>query len=246
MFELIIFLVLNIIVKIYYYSIMEVFSAPVIASIITFLGTLLVAGISIRNNKKTSRENRRLVERSHLIEKRNSIEKKLSEFYIPLRHYLEQSKTMFKIFLKDKPEGFRTLTYLLNPQQVYGNQKEKVILDKNDSALLQKIIDVGLKIEDLINNKGFLIGSDTEFVDRYIPGEGYQHIVYENELTLISLLVSHILTIRMAFNGDISGQVQKFESFVFPNEINSRVNKKIQELEQNVSDYELQILDLIK
>jgi hypothetical protein len=225
---------------------MEVFSAPVIASIITFFGTIFVAGISIRNNKKTSRDNRRLIERSHLIEKRNSLEKKLTEFYIPLRHHLEQSKTMFKMFLKDKPEGFRTLTYLLNPQQEYGEQKEKVLLDKNDNALLQKIIDVGVKIEDLINEKGFLIGSDTEFVDKYMPGEGYQHIFYENDLTLISLLVSHLLTIRMAFNGDITGQVQKFESFVFPNEINSRVNKKIQEFEQNVSTYELQILDLIQ
>ncbi len=244
--ELVMFLTLSVILKIYNSSFMDVFSAPVIASVITFIGTIIVAIISIRNNQKTSRDNRRLVERTDLIEKRNSLEKKLNEFYIPLRHYLEQSKTMFKIFLKGKPEGFRTLTYLLNPQQEYGEKKEKVVLDNNDKALLKTIIGVGSKIEDLINEKGYLIGDDTEFVDKYMPGEGYKHIQYDSDLTLISLLVSHLITIRMASNNEISGQVEKFEGFVFPNEINPRVNTKIQELERKIESYESQILNLIR
>ncbi|MES2554985.1 MAG: hypothetical protein V4604_02490 [Bacteroidota bacterium] len=244
--EFILLLTFGFILKIYSFSSMDIFSAPVIASIITFIGTIVVAIISIHNNRKTSRDNLRLVERTDLIEKRNSLEKKLTEFYIPFRHYLEQSKTMFKIFLKDKPDGFRTLTYLLDREKEYGEKKEKVILSDNDNALLKTIIDVGRKIEDLINEKGYLIGDDVEFVDIYKPGEGYQHIEYDNDLTLISLLVSHLITIRMAFQKEISGQVQKFEGFVFPNEINPKVNTKIQELENKVRLYDSQILGLIR
>lgn len=225
---------------------MSSFSTPVIASMIAFLGTITVACISIYNNRKTTKENRKFVERTDLVEKRKEIEKKLNEFYIPLRNYLEQSKTLFKIFMKDKPKDFRTLTYLLNPQQKYGDQKVTVHLNQNDKALLNIIIEIGERIESLIHEKGYLIGDDVEFVGNYQPGEGYKHIKYDNDLNLINLLISHIITIRMAFKEEIKGQVDKFEGFVFPNEINSKINTKIKCLETSILSYENQIQYLIK
>ncbi|MDI5950278.1 hypothetical protein [Flavobacterium yafengii] len=224
---------------------MDLFSAPVIASIITFTGTVIVAKISIQNNRKTSKENKKLIERTDLIEKRKVLEKKLNEFYIPLRYYLAQSKTLFKIFMKDKPNDFRTLTFLLDQECEYGEEKMRVILNQNDKALLKTIIDIGSKIETLIHEKSYLIGSDREFVDNYQPSEGYKHIPYDKDLTLINLLISHLVTIRMAFNCEIKGQVDKFEGFVFPNEINSKINSKIEELENTLISYESKILNLI-
>lgn len=244
--ELLLVLTIKIIIQIYSSSIMDLSSAPVIASMIAFTGTITVAFISIFNNRKTTNENRRLIVRTDLIEKRKFIELKLNEFYIPLRHNLEQSKTLFKIFMKDKPDNFRTLTYLLNPEQEYGVEKTKVLLNQNDKALLEMIIEIGNRIETLIHEKSYLIGDDTEFVNNYKPSEGYRHVKYDEGLTLISLLISHLVTIRLAFNGKISGQVTKFESYVFPNEINSKVNIKINELEGRVISYESQILQLIK
>lgn len=222
------------------------FIAPVIASMIAFVGTIIVASISIYNNRKTTKENKKFVERNDLVEKRKEIEKKLNEFYIPLRNYLEQSKTLFKIFTKDKPKDFRTLTYLLNPQQKYGDQEITVQLNKNDKALLSIIIEIGERIENLIHEKGYLIGDDVEFVESYRPSKNYSHIKYDNDLNLINLLISHIITIRLAFKEEIKGQVDKFEGFVFPNEINSKINTKIKNMEATILTYETQIQSLIK
>ncbi len=222
------------------------FIAPVIASMIAFVGTIIVAGISIYNNRKTTKENKKFVERNDLVEKRKEIEKKLNEFYIPLRNYLEQSKTLFKIFTKDKPKDFRTLTYLLNPQQKYEDKRITVQLNQNDKALLGIIIEIGERIENLIHEKGYLIGDDVEFVGNYQPSEGYKHIKYDNDLNLINLLISHIITIRLAFKEEIKGQVDKFEGFVFPNEINSKINTKIKNMEAIILTYETQIQSLIK
>lgn len=222
------------------------FIAPVIASMIAFVGTIIVAIISIYNNRKTTKENKKFVERNDLVEKRKEIEKKLNEFYIPLRNYLEQSKTLFKIFTKDKPKDFRTLTYLLNPEQKYGDQKITIQLNQNDKALLNIIIEIGERIENLIHEKGYLIGDDVEFVGSYQPSKGYKHIKYDNDLNLINLLISHIITIRLAFKEEIKGQVDKFEGFVFPNEINSKINTKIKNMESIILTYETQIQSLIK
>lgn len=228
----------------YYTNSILLFTAPVIASFITFMGTIIVAGISIHNNRKTTKENKRLVERTDLIEKSKVVEKRLNEFYIPLRHYLSQSKSLFRIFNKDKPADFRTLTFLLNPQDEYGEEKTKVVLNQNDIALLNNIIDIGGRIETLIHEKIYLIGSDREFVSNYVPTEGYKHIKYDRELSLIDLLISHLLAIRLAFKNEIAGEVDKFEGFVFPNEINSKINNKITELEEILRDYELNIQNL--
>lgn len=230
----------------YGHTIMSAFTAPVIASLIAFAGTIVVAIISIYNNKRTSRDNKRLVERTDLIEKSKIIDQKLNEFYLPLRHYLEHSKTLFKIFLKGKPEGFRTLTYLLDPQQRFGDEKKRIKLNSNDKALLRKIFEIGSSIEKLIHEKSYLIGSDEEFTKKYVPSEAYSHIKHDKELTLISLLLSHIIAIRMAFQGEISGETDKFEGYVFPNEITSKVESKIRELETQLRNFESKISFLMK
>lgn len=228
----------------YYTNSILLFTAPIIASFITFAGTIIVAGISIYNNIKINKENKKLIERNDLIEKSKVIEKKLNEFYIPLRHYLSQSKSLFRIFNKNKPAEFRTLTFLLDPQNEYGDEKIKVVLNENDKVLLRNIIDIGSKIETLINEKIYLIGSDQEFVSKYEPSDGYKNIQYDSELSLIDLLISHLLTIRLAFKNEIAGEVEKFKGFVFPNEINPKINIKITELEEKLSNYELKIKTL--
>ncbi|MDM1392197.1 hypothetical protein HX047_01640 [Myroides marinus] len=225
---------------------LNLFITSFIAPTIAFIGTMVVAGISIYHNRKTTKENRKFIERNDLVERKKEIEKKINEFYIPLRSHLEQSKTLFKIFMKDKPNDFRTLTYLLNPAQEYGESKIVVELNENDKSLLEIIINIGEKIENLINEKGWLIGHDIEFVEHYQPSEGYKHINYDKDLNLINLLISHIIAIRLAFKGQIKGQINKFEGFVFPNEINSKITKKIEALKQEIKVLELQIENTVK
>ncbi|MDQ6532112.1 hypothetical protein [Flavobacterium sp. LHD-85] len=222
------------------------YSAEVDAAFIAFVGTFIIALISIHQNWLSNKNNKKNIERISIIDKRQAIENKLNEFYIPLRHHLEHSKTLFKIFAKDKPVNFRTLTYLLDKNQLYGHNNVRVVLNKNDKSLLKTIIKIGRKIEKLIHEKSYLIGDDTEFVQEYIPRAQYSHITYENDMTLLSLLISHLVTIRMAFKEDLSGQINKFNGFVFPNEVNIRVNEKITELENKVNSYNLEILKLDK
>jgi len=227
-------------------SILLFFSAEVNASIVTFFATLIVACFSIHQNYLTRRDNKKNITRVDLLEKKLVLEIKLNEFYIPLRHHLESSKTLWKILKKGKPVNFRTLTYLLDPKQRYGETRVQVKLDKNDKSLINAIIKAGKKIEKLVHEKSYLIGDDNEFTSDYIPRQAFAHLPYEKDMTLLSLLTSHLVTFRMAFSGDLSGQKEKFEGFVFPNEINIRIKEKIDELERKIVSYDSEILKLNK
>lgn len=227
-------------------SIILSFSAEVNAAIIACIGSVIAAFISIYQTVISRRDNKKNITRVELLQSKQIFETKLDEFFIPLRHHLENSKTLFKIFQKGKPTTFRTLTHLLNKKQIYPDTNRKLKLNKNDISLIKAIIKIGKKIEQLIHDKSYLIGDDAEFVKEYIPRPGYDNLPYEQDMTLLSLLASHLVTIRMAFNDDLSGQRNNFESFVFPNEINVRVNEKIIELETKISSIEAQILKLNK
>jgi len=137
--------------------------AKIIASFVAFTGTMIVAGFTLWNNNKIREDSKKGQKRIGLVNKKLKHQQKLSEFYIPLRHYLENSKTLFKIFMKDKPEKFRTLTYLLDRTKEYGDKPIQVILNNNDNSILSKIFEIGEEIEKLIYNKSYLIGDDEEF-----------------------------------------------------------------------------------
>lgn len=212
----------------------------IIASFVAFLGTLTVAGFTLWNNHRIREESKKEQTRKRLEEARDIHQIKLSEFYIPLRHYLENSKTLFKIFKKGKPEKFRTLTYLLNPTQKYEGQIQ-VSLDKNDRSILSKIFEIGEKIESLIYTKSYLAGDDEEFVKSYEPREKYKDLPYEKDMTILSLLISHIVVIRLAYDQKLIGNPENFESFVFPNEINVRVDEKIEDLNKKIRNCNVSI-----
>lgn len=218
-----------------------IFMTPFIGSLITFIGTLIVAGITIINSwiaRKDTKKNNLILD---LQSQKKVIEQKMNEFYIPLEHQLGYSKTLFKIFIINKPENFRTLTYLLEPTQIYPHQTMPVVLNDNDKALLENIISIGEKIESLIYDKSYLIGDDKEFVNVYVPSAGYEYMANNQDMSLLSLLLSHLLTIRLAFADKLKGDKEKFESYVFPNELNVRIATKLVELRQKITDLEQQI-----
>lgn len=219
---------------------------PLICSIITFIGTSIVAGISIYHNKlarKDSKVNSIILD---LQNKKKIIEQKINEFYTPLDHQLGYSKTLFKIFSIDKPLNFRTLTFLLDPQQVYPDIGSAITLSDNDKTLLETIIKIGEKIETLIYEKSYLIGDDKEFVDVYTPSIGYEYVSNIQDMNLLSLLLSHIITIRLAFSNKLKGDKDKFQNYVFPTEINNKVKAKLLLLRQEITNLDNQINSLRK
>lgn len=218
--------------------------SKIIAAWVAFLGTMILSGITLFQNYLIRKDTKKEEKRNRIIDEKLKYEKKLREFYIPLKQYLENSKTLFKIFIKDKPKGFRTLTYLLNPNQLYN--KSTVILSQADKAILDKVFEIGVKIEELVYKKSYIVGDDEEFINYYIPREEYSHLPYEKDMTILSLLVSHIVVIRLAYNGKLKGANPKtYESFVFPNEINLRVIEKINDLTKKIGECEGKLIVLI-
>ncbi|MDR6462681.1 hypothetical protein [Chryseobacterium sediminis] len=210
-------------------------------SLVPILAALIVAGITLYNfriGRQDSKKNSKILD---LQDKKKVIEEKINDFYIPLGHQLGYSKTLFKIFIVNKPEDFKTLTYLLDPDQIYSDIGAKVILNENDNALLETIINIGQKVETLIYEKSYLIGDDLEFVDKYIPGDTYRYLTNPNDLSILNLLLSHIITIRLAFEKKLTGERSKFENYVFPAEINSKIDQKLLELRSILQNYDNQI-----
>jgi hypothetical protein len=123
---------------------------------------------------------------------------------------------------------------LLNPSQKFGIENIEVVLNVNDKSILTKIFEIGEQMENLIYNKSYLIGDDNEFVKAYSPREKYKNYPYEKDMTILSLLISHIVVIRLAFEGKLTGDLERFEGFVFPNEINDRVDEAIEKLNSKI------------
>lgn len=193
---------------------------------------LIWTGIAnlIRNNqilKNTKSQSKR----EQLKEKRDALQKKLDDFYYPLNNYLNDSKTLFKIFKEDKPVDFRTLTFLLNPTQLYNGNV--VALTGNDHVLLKRIFEIGYEIEKLIHEKSSLVSDDPELMGKYVPDSAYAHLAYP-DLSIINLLTAHLRIIKNAYEGDLTGQMEKFQVYVFPNEINGRVHNKISTLKNDI------------
>jgi len=57
-------------------------------------------------------------------------------------------------------------------------------------------------------------------------------------MTILSLLVSHIVVIKLAYDKKLIGNSDKFKGFVFPNEINVRVDEKIIQLNGKIENCE--------
>ncbi len=230
----------------FYINIIELIKDPKVwAPWLAFIGALIVCCINAWQSYLIRKQNRNAHKRQGFLETKLFYEKKLNQFYIPLRHYLENSKTLFKLFTKNKPNGFKTLTHLLEPHHKFDNSI--VELNYSDRSIFEKILEIGEKMENLIYEKGFLAGDDEEFVGKYVPREKYSKLPYEEDMTILSLLVTHIIVIRLAYQNKLGDAgVKYYEAFVFPNEVNVRVEEKIKELREKIATCESKIELLIK
>ena len=204
-------------------------NSTVVASLIGALGGVLGAFIVAYFN---NRLNRKVLETNKLIERRKNLSRKLNEFYLPLKSMLGRSRNLFKLFAEGKPEEFRVLTYLLNSDQTYsdGNPVE---LSKNDEALLKQIFELGTNIRRLIDEKSGII-DDEEFIGNYVPDSKVTDVVLKEETSLLDLAYNHFEIIQLAHDGDLRGESEKYEQFVYPRELNSILDDKIEVLRREI------------
>jgi hypothetical protein len=120
-------------------------------------------------------------------------------FYGPFRQLLGTSERLYTEFRARQPEPdkFRTLLALLSGKKFTGN----------DKVLLEQIIEITQKLDDLILAKSALVK------------EGLQATLWEAS--------THFRLIRLAYKGDLSGEPDRFERFVYPRALNPAIDAEI-------------------
>jgi hypothetical protein len=174
------------------------------------------------------------------IEKKEKIHRQLEEFYKPLSNYLHQLKALNRLMSKNKPDGFRLLTFLLNKEQTYTfseTVKKKYEQTHDDIVMIEKMFVYYDMIEELINTKSSLI-NDEELFNNYIPNSEITDIKTKDiqELGLIAILINHFHLMRSAYEGQISDNEEKYKAFVYPREVNAKLKLRMKKLDEQLDD----------
>ncbi len=161
--------------------------------------TVAVAVISLM---LTHSSNKRTLLQKAYEDEIKDIQEKLNSFYGPFRQLLGTSENLYNEFRarQPDPENFRTLTALLTGKQFTGN----------DKILLEQIIEITEKLDNLILSK-------SELID-----ERLQPTLWEAS--------THFRLIRLAHCGRMSGEPERFEKFVYPRGLNTEIEAEIQRL----------------
>lgn len=203
---------------------------------------LVSAGVALTIALLTAIYNRAALREKRVAEKRHAIAKKLNEFYGPFISYSNVTKALFKIFRAGKPAEFRTLTYLLDPDQDYETPagRSRVVLTDNDRKILEELLNVEVDLEKLVIEKGGLV-DDKRLMFDYIPDPVITDVgIKKGEVSLLALLIAHFRVLRLAYQGGITGEVGRYKDFVYPREIDGVIKERFDalhaELEQLGSD----------
>jgi hypothetical protein len=151
--------------------------------------------------------NKRLLTQKNHEDERKEIYKKLNSFYGPVRQLLGTSYEFSNLLRASRPEEFRTLVFLLEGNSFEGN----------DKVVLQQILEIGKHIERLVRDKSGLVED-------------------KNLYELLWKLSTHIRLIRLASQGKLKGQRERFEEHVFPREIGEKIEKEILRLNTRLTE----------
>jgi hypothetical protein len=201
----------------------------------TMFGLIITAFFTIINYLHSQR----VLDEHRLSEKRQILIARLNEFYGPLLTYLSVIDSLHRLLFIGKPPEFRTLTYLLNPEQEYQTPsgRSKVVLSDSDRMLVEQILELEDKTEQhIIKNCGLV--EDSRLAFNYVPDPTETDIdpkVFEN-LGLLSILVSHFRVLRMAYERKISADVKRYESYVYPRELNGILRANIKDLQSQLRE----------
>jgi heme exporter protein D len=171
-------------------------------------------------------------------ERRDSLKSQLDGFYGPLQYHLMATKALFQIFRSNKPKGFRTLTYLLAPDQLYdiNNAQSQVQLTAADKQLLSEILDVGTKVESLILEKAGLV-DDKGLMSQYVPNSQITDVNPEafKGMGLLPIAMIHFRVLRLAFEGKLSSELNSYKDFIYPRELDAYVERHIEKLRSELA-----------
>ena len=153
----------------------------------------------------------------------------LEKFYKPFQSNQKRSTELYKVFVKGKPECFRTLTYLIDPNQEYPGYG-RVTLSQGDRALLDEIIEIGMEQYRLISEHADLI-SDDELVGHRSASDLKDDRADLLGTGLLAKAAAHYKLLQLAHAGKLENDPSRYAEYVFPRELPIIIEKKIDALE---------------
>lgn len=201
----------------------SVIGASIAATVAVGVGILTVLN-NRQTLKETKAQNRRTINEIRTGERRRQLNAALSELLIPLHSYLGASYALYKIFSAGKGR-IVTLIYLLDPEgYVFNGVPGGLRLTDADKKILEEIIDVGKRIEDLLMAKGGLV-DDPILNKEYTPDPAKTEARPEvlKGLGLFAIAIAHFRVLRLAYSGAIKGEIDRYKDFMYPRELNDKV-----------------------
>ena len=195
-------------------------------SIVKDLGPVIISAIALifsyfltkRTLKTQLKQTKMTFDAQKDTEARREIYKKLNDFYGPLLQIRQESNKLYEKFsekYRNKDTNFATLTYLLNGFKFEGN----------DEILLKEIIELGSKCEKIIHSKAGLI-DDSELRTNLIPKA-----------------INHFFILRLAKEGVLIGESEKYKDLTFPRELDVVLEKRKKQLEEDLVALNKRIAD---
>lgn len=125
----------------------------------------------------------------------------------PLRQLRGISSELYGRFTANRSGDFRTLIVLLKGEKFEGN----------DKILIEQILEVSEKIDDLILKNSGLV-DDPEL----------NRLLYRAS--------THFRILRLAYHGNLVGDVERFEDYVFPRELDKKIEEQIKRLKRRLEE----------
>lgn len=174
--------------------------------VLTALKDVGLVAISILALLLSQRSTSKAFRQKHDEDEKKEIYKKLNSFYGPLVQLREISFELYKRLKEGQDDNFRTLIALLRGDKFEGN----------DLIILQQILDISKKIDELIINNSGLVDNDD----------------FRNTLGKVG---THIRLIELAFNGSLVGQEERFKDNIFPSDFDAKIKVEINKLKDRLS-----------
>jgi hypothetical protein len=205
--------------------------------IIALLAAVISAIVTLSVGVMTWVHNRSVLRESRISERRKLLTAVLNEFYGPFYYYLTVVGALSQLLFVGKPKEFRTLTYLLNPRQEYEVDGSKVRVDLSDSdkKIIEQMIDIEKILEQLVISKGGII-DDPTLMFNYIPDPKITDVVLKGKrIGLMALAITHFRVMRMAYNGEIKSEPERYAAYVYPRELDAKIFARIEALQKELA-----------
>lgn len=208
---------------------MDAVQASLVAAGVAGAAAVITLVSNVMTLRETKEQNRRTIREIRAGERRKFLTAALEQLLIPLQSHLNASFALYKIFASDKGK-IVTLIYLLDPEgYVFKGVPGGLKLSDADKKILEEIIEIGKRIEDLLMTKGGLI-DDPVLTKAYTPDPTRTEASPEalKGLSLFAIAIAHFRVLRLAYAGAVRGEIERYKDFMYPRELNDKVSDAIQ------------------